>query len=277
VRRGSLAQSGFSLVELIVVIVVIGVLAGSVAVFINNPVRAYFDAQRRTTLTDTADAALRRIGRDLQGALPNSVRVTSAGGSVWIEFVPIAAAGRYRAAAAATSEPAGIDPLDFADPADASFQVLGPAVEVPPGAQLVIFNVGAGELDVHGGGNRRQVTTPAGPATSIAFVPNGGWPADSPDHRFFLVTHPVTYGCTPAADGSGRIERFDGYAFAATQPTAAALAGASRSLLVDGVVNCSFELNGVLANANGVSLAIVLGNAQESVRLLSQLHLPNTP
>ncbi len=268
--------AGFSLVELIVVIVVIGILAGSVALFIRNPVQAYFDAQRRIALADAADTALRRIGRELHGALPNSVRITAVGGTLWLEFVPVLDAGRYRAAAGAVAD-TGTDPLDFGDPADATFDVLGGPVGVPPQAQLVIFNVGAGDLDVYGGGNRRQVTTAPGPAGTIGFVPTGPWPAPSPTQRFYLVTSPVTYACTPDPGGAGRIERFDTYPFSPTQPTGAALAGAARSVLVDRVVHCHFELNGVLANANGVALTLVLGDAAENARLFSQVHLPNTP
>jgi MSHA biogenesis protein MshO len=271
---------GFTLVELVIVILVLGVLAGSVAVFINNPVRSYFESLRRAQLADAADTATRRIARDLQGAVPNSVRIATNGTTVLLEFTPIADTGRYRAATAGGTEPGGTDPLDLSDPLDSSFQVLGSAVAVPAAAQLVVYNLGSGDLDLYAGSNRRPVTTAPGSAQSIAFTPTMLWPVDSPNERFFLVNGPVTYACMPAAGGSGRIERFAGYAFAAIQPTSTttgALAAADRSLLVDRVVACSFELNASLANANGVSLSIGLGDADESVRLYTQIHLPNTP
>ena len=269
---------GFSLVELVVVIVVLGILSGSVALFIDNPVRAYFDAQQRTALSGAADTALRRMARELQGALPNSVRVASAGSTVWLEFVPVADSGRYRTAVSAGAEPAGLDPLDFSNAADTGFQILGRPVTVPAAAQLVIFNLGAGSMDVYGGGNRRSVTSATGVATSIAFAPAGAWPAASPTSRFHLVTGPASFGCAPAADGSGVLTRYDGYAFMGAQPTSnAQLAGARRTVLVDGVVNCEFALDALLANANSVTINLVLGDATESVRLFHQVHLPNTP
>lgn len=276
---------GFSLVELIVVIVVLGVLAGSVAVFINNPVRAYFDTARRATLADAADTALRRLVRDLQGALPNSVRVAASGGSTFIEFIPIEAAGRYRSAVAGTSEPAGTDPLDFATATDFSFQVLGPPVTVPASnginpAQLVIFNLGASGFDAYAGNNRRSVTTGAGSTQTIGFTAAGAWPAESPAHRFFLVSGPVSYVCTPVAGGGGRIERFSSYAFSASQPTSTAsgaLAAAARTVLVDRVENCSAALTSPLANASGVALTLQLADGGDSVQMQAQVHLPNTP
>jgi len=271
---------GFSLVELTIVIVTLGVLAGTAAVFIDRPVRGYFDTVRRSALADAADLAARRIARELQGALPNSARVTAAGSQVFLEFIPIADAGRYRSTSSAGAEPAGNDPLDFANPADDSFQVLGPPVAVPAGAHLVIYNLGAGDLDAHRGLNRRAVATAPGPTQVLRYAPAAPWPSDSPDHRFFLVTSPVSFVCTPGAGGSGRIERFAGYPFQAVQPAAtfaAPLAGATRSLLVDGVVDCAFELSALIENLNGVAIRITLGDATESATLHTQVHLGNTP
>lgn len=271
---------GFSLVELIIVILTLSVLAGTAAVFIDKPVRGYFDTVRRSALADAADLAARRIARELQDALPNSARVTAAGTQVFLEFIPIAEAGRYRSASSAGAEPTGNDPLDFANPADDSFQVLGTPVTVPAGAHLVIYNLGFGDLDAHAGLNRRAVTSPVGPTQVLRFAPGAPWPSDSPDHRFHLVGTPVSFVCTPGAGGGGRIERFTGYPFQAAQPAstvAAPLAGATRSLLVDGVVDCGFELNAVLANLNAVAIRITLGDATESATLHSQVHLGNTP
>ncbi len=270
---------GFTLIEMIIVIVVLGIVASAVALFVNNPVRAYFDTQRRAQLSDAADTATRRIARDLQDALPNSVRIANVGSTVFVEFTPISDSGRYRAAASSGNEPAGIDPLDFTDPSDTSFQVLGSAVMVPSGAQLVIFNLGAGSFDVYAGTNRRAVSPPTGSTQTISFVA-GAWPGDSPDARFYLVTTPVSYVCKPAAGGTGRIERYSGYAFNATQPTSTgsgALASATRTLLVDGVLDCSFQVTSLLANANGMSMSLALGDTRESVRLYTQVHLTNTP
>lgn len=284
-RRGRAAPrprpSGFSLVELTLVIVVLGVLGASVAVFINNPVRAYFDGARRAQLTDAADTALRRLIRELQGAVPNSVRVAAAGSSVFLEFVPIADGGRYRAATSAGNEPAGTDAFDPTDPADTSFQVLGRPVTVPTGARLVIFNLGYGDFDLYAGGNRRNVTTAPGSASTLSFAGTGSaWPGASPDHRFYLVTTAVTYACTPAADGSGRLERYGGYALQAAQPIAingAPLASAARSLAVDRVSGCSFAITPALANANAVALTLRLTDGGETVTLYSQVYLGNAP
>jgi MSHA biogenesis protein MshO len=271
---------GFTLVELITVIAILGVLGATVAMFIGGPVQSYFDTMRRAQLTDAADTTLRRMTRELQGALPNSVRIASSGGVTALEFLPVDDAGRYRAAASSGGEPGGSDVLDIANVADTQFQVLGRPVTVAAGAQLVLYNLGFAPFDAYAGDNRRAVTSAAGSATTLAFAGTGiAWPGESPERRFYLVRTPVSYVCTPGAGGTGRLERVENYALAVTQPTqlaAAPLAAGSRSLVLDQVTACSFALGPQLANSNGVSLALTLGTT-ETVFMQAQVFLPNTP
>ena len=65
---------GFTLLEAVLVIVITGIIAAIVAVFIKLPVDSYLDSARRAELTDVADTAVRRMARDIHLALPNSVR-----------------------------------------------------------------------------------------------------------------------------------------------------------------------------------------------------------
>jgi len=76
-----------TLIEMIVVIAITGILAAAVAVFIRRPVEGYIDAARRAELSDVADTALRRITRDLRTVLPNSIRITTAGGVNYLEYL----------------------------------------------------------------------------------------------------------------------------------------------------------------------------------------------
>ena len=62
-RSSSKADSsrGFTLVELIVVIVLTGVLSSVLVQFITVPVESYVDVSRRAKSTDIADTAMQRL------------------------------------------------------------------------------------------------------------------------------------------------------------------------------------------------------------------------
>src|ERR1035437_8573959 len=79
-------QRGFTLIELVMVIVIMGVIGGMVSVFMKSPIDAYFASARRAALTDVADTVVRRMARDIQRALPNSLRPLN--NSQCIAFIP---------------------------------------------------------------------------------------------------------------------------------------------------------------------------------------------
>ena len=150
-------QGGFGLIELVMVIVILGVVGATVAVFMRQPVDAYVDTTRRAALSDLADGAVRRISRDVRRALPNSVRNPS---SQCIEFIPTRTGGRYRAALSSTGTG---DMLDFSI-ADTSFGVFGDLSGLPPdqrvavGDVVVVYNLGIAGANAYDGDNTAAVT-----------------------------------------------------------------------------------------------------------------------
>jgi MSHA biogenesis protein MshO len=66
---------GFTLIEMIVVIIILGVLATAVTTFISLSTRIYTEATAREQLVSSARFAIERLNREVREALPNSLLV----------------------------------------------------------------------------------------------------------------------------------------------------------------------------------------------------------
>ena len=142
---------GFTLVEAVMVIAIIGIIAAIVAVFIRAPILGYRDTVERAEITDQADLTLRRMARDIRLALPNSVRVTTTADGDQLELLQTRNGGRYLG-----SDEDGMPALrvlDFDDPSDTSFAVLAPPLsfagsgtaQARVGDYVVVYNLGPGQ------------------------------------------------------------------------------------------------------------------------------------
>jgi MSHA biogenesis protein MshO len=271
---------GFTLIESVMVMVITGILAAVVAVFIVQPVQAYMATSARAALVDQADLTLRRIGRDLRGALPNSVRV-NAGGST-LELIPATAGARY-----ATE---GSGALAFGS-VDAAFEVIGPPLTLGAGQDLVFYNLGPGvtgsdayapngNATEQAASNRRSATNGAGDATSITLSSAAGLPVAgfAAPYRVIAVDPPVSYRCDSA---SGRLVRHQGYGFQAAQPDPPG--GGTSAVLATGVTACRFSVDATLVAARAalvnlqLTLATTTSAGTESVALQHAVFVSNLP
>lgn len=188
-------------------IVITGIIAGMVAVFIRSPIDAYLAAERRAAMTDEADLAARRMGRDFRAALPNSIRMPSSlnadPSDQCIEFMPTKIGARYRAVVEGTT--GNGNPLDFTL-LDDSFDMLWSNSALPGEARIaagdviVVYNDGSLSGNAYSGINAIQVSAvdePGGTSSttqtrfvgSTTAVPFNRkiLPSESPWDRFAVV------------------------------------------------------------------------------------------
>lgn len=293
------SQRGFTLVELVVVIVIIGIVSGMVAVFIGVPVRSYMDTAARVELADIADTATRRIARDVRLALPNSVRVDASG--TYLELLLTKTGGRYLSVDDNT--PGNVLAFDT-DPAPANpnvFAIVGAAPAgvqaIVPGDFIVVNNLG-GDAPVNAYDcsakcnrgavsaiNGNDITLATNPFLAVNAADASMRAMPSLGNRFQVVTTPVTYFCAPDANGGGTLQRFSGYAIQAAQPAAAGAAPLSnapvRAALAGQVAACSFTFNTLPNVQRGlVGINLVLGTAGSAggqISLVQQAQVNNTP
>ena len=286
--RATTGQAGFTLIELIVTIVLTAIVVSFMAMFISAPVQGFTDQARRSRLVDAADTSLRRMGRDVRRALPNSIRTTTNAGVVALEMLSTVDGGRYRRDAPGSAQQI----LDFSA-ADSSFDAIAPFTQIAKpfsstSDYLAIYNVGVPGADAY---ELANVITP--PGTTITIDVDGATGEDrvtmnpgfrfaygSPTQRVFLVDGPITYLCDPIA---GTLMRYSGYTIATSQSARDSHAeligaGATASLMANQVASCAITYTaGTAERAGLVTFQIAVQSQGETISLVSQVHVDNVP
>jgi MSHA biogenesis protein MshO len=280
---------GFTLVELIMVIMITGILAASLTVFLKPAIDSYIDTRRRADLTDMADTALRRMSQDIRSAVPNSVRSVSA---TCFQLVPTIAGGRYRMASDTVNDtPPPLPctpgatcsaPLDVTQ-ATTVFDVLSPLATAPAPAanDWVVIGNQNGD-DVYTGVTRAQIsaapTTPrASDGLSRITVGSKQFPVGYDGGRFVVVpnaTQSLIYSCVGTT-----LYRKVTASFALADATACGNATDGAVVATD-AASCSFVYNpnnGATQQSGFVWMRLELSRAGESAALAHGVHVDNVP
>ena len=299
-----LKQAGFSLLELILVIVLLGVLASGAGLLITTPIQAYSDQVRRTQLVDQADMSLRQIARDIRHALPNSVRFQNIGAGWALEMVNTVGGSRYRDEAGGDYT-GDEDALDFTN-LDVSFNLLGllSITAFEASHRLVVYNTASADIyaDITDTITPYEgIVTPkisaAAPVFSLTLSVNSPLTSDdehtivmdpgflftrqSPGQRIFVIDGPISYVCDPSANNT-RIDRYTGYDYqnpqVSTNAALSVLNGTRAGAVATQVTKCSISYQAGTGQRGGiVTLGITVSDAGESLSLLHQVHVANVP
>lgn len=297
-------QRGFTLVELIMVIVIMGVIGGMVSVFMRGPIDAYFASARRAELTDVADTTVRRIARDLRGALPNSLRPPiGGGGSLCIDFIPTKIGGRYRVGGAPAA-----NVLVF-NAVDTSFNMLGDNINLPADRAdqkiaendlIAIGNLGIPGADAYMQDNTDRVNAAPvlvpgvgifGPETTITTAGRATpYPQESGSNRFHVIPaaeHAVSYVCTnvgvdATGNGTGTLFRLARVLAGPYPQPAACLTQADipagTPVLAQNLSACTFVYNSADLQRNAMlQIGMELTRDNETVGLYHEIHVDTTP
>lgn len=279
-------QAGFTLVELVIVMVLTGIIAGVLATQLGPTIQSYLAVERRAALTDQADTSLRRIATEIRSAVPNSLRLHS---SQCLELVPTIDGGRLRTGPDIGS---AANPGLFLDQFEskATFDVLTAFTNpVSRGDLVVIGNQNTNDLynrtnvavidsvqktDDNTGRHRITLdgarTIPQGYDSGRFVVVPAGWRS-------------VTYTCVaPGKDkndnGSGTLYRITSNVLAqdATCPEPAN----TSPIVASNVEACSFEYSpnqGATQESGFAQLRLTLRTRGESVSLTLGAHVDNVP
>lgn len=297
-------QKGFTLVELVIVITLLGIISLVTVGFISSSMQGYADLKRRDQLSAAARVAVERMAREVRNALPNSIRVDGTG--TCLEFIPALAASRYISV-----------PLS-ASASSNSFQSVPFAVE-PEIGRVAVYPLDTNRTDeVSPGGDdigrtpnqnpvydldTWSIISPAISAGSVLAASGGNvtvqltaahrFPSDSPSGRYFIVDEPVSF-CLDGTD----LYRYQGvsgsaYTFAINQPSVAtlnALTEPNKALLASDVVSPSgsqsFRYSEATLQRNAIVLFDLLvqdqvltvsDTTQEEIRIQFEVQVRNVP
>jgi MSHA biogenesis protein MshO len=283
--------SGFTIVELVVTIVIIGILASLGGMFISRPMEGYVDLKRRAELVDQAEMALRRMQRDIRAALPNSIREIDSnndGITEGIEMLHVVDGGRYRRL---PDDEGNGDVLEFNKADDDSFDVLGKlqhySNDLPDPHWVVIYNLSSrGDIanayakDVAGEPNIKKI---ASYDDTLSFVDNDtAFPLQSPYQRFFIVDKAISYKIEGNPTVGYRLWRYSGYEInnSPVGPDPSELIEDYRALVAKFIdeENSSFDYSSATSTRSGlVTMRLTLEDNEESISLLHQVHVDNAP
>jgi MSHA biogenesis protein MshO len=291
-----LGWRGFTLIEFILVIVITSVLAATLVVFMRPALESYLAVRSRADLVEQADAALRRMTRDVRVAVPNSIRIPSA---QCFEVLPSSQGGRYRMEPDTVNDsgpdcspgPSCSAALDTTQ-ATSVFDVLTPLAPIPAVGDMVVVGNQAPE-QVYGGSNRAAITALGTPDPRYGkhrlSIGNTQFPNGYDGGRLLIVPAsqgPVFYVCAGAdgsldanGNGRGQLMRAMAYGYNATYPSVCPDTS-NAHLLASQVLSCQFvyDPNQGATQQNGfVWLQIVLARRGEKITLAYGAHVDNAP
>lgn len=241
---------GFTLVELVTVIVVLGVLATGVSKFLAFGSRIFAEASSRDVLISSARFAIERLNRELRHAAPNSIEIINGINSSCLIFTPILGSTIYFDLP--VSPEVGASMVEIAPFNTDSFSTATTAIVYP----LTIDEYDAASDKNHVFDFVDESTTPH---WELNFSGNVLFEVDSPTQRLFFYGNTTSY-CVEA----GNLYRYSG--------------GDNQALMAENLVNYvdaegdAYDDSDDVTDAYSVIDSTQLRNSTVQIQLLFELN-----
>jgi len=192
-------QTGFSLVELVVTIVVLAIIMAGSAAYITSSTIAYTKVAQREQLTSLGRVTIEQVSRDLRTALPNSIRVRNN----CIEFFPIKTGSVYLTLPTDAASN-NFTALSFSLPAGSNIEHV---IVYPYDTTALYSQSNPGPIAGY-------ASVTGSPTATITLSSNYQFARQAPQRRFYLVEDPISY-CIVGTD----LNRYENYGVDALQGT----------------------------------------------------------
>lgn len=174
------AHSGFTLIELIAVVVILSIVAVMGTQFVVSSTQNYDSTRTRSLLVNTGRQAIEQMSRQLRIVLPYSVIVNASG--TCVKFMPIAAGGNYIGQVPDTANGAALSSTINVSPFTVEY---GTAQFVSIGAMSSAEIYAASPLSL--------ATLSAAGGGSLTLAGAKRWQRNSINRRFYLLNSPQAF------------------------------------------------------------------------------------
>ncbi|MFY8352701.1 prepilin-type N-terminal cleavage/methylation domain-containing protein [Pseudoalteromonas sp. SSM20] len=271
-----LVKNGFTLVELIIVIVLIGIVSLSTMQFIKFGAEIYATGTERDEVVAQARFALVRMSKELRQTTPNSIRITSGNTAgqpfQCLEYTPFKASSIY------VNNP----PLDTSASGDLVVVAFDNEDKAFENDRVTVYPQNPN--DIYDLSNNRVRLLASDPIVEEAnktqrWLFDNGFALASPTQRLFVLNNSPVSFCVEG----GSLYYYQGYDFEVNQPTPSllhVLDGVKGQLLAQYITNpLVFAFNNASLTRNAiVNIKLEMGfNSTETLVFNHEVHIPNVP
>mgnify|MGYP003653172027 CR=1 FL=1 len=287
------ANKGFTLIELVTVIIVLGIVSVGIAGFVRNGFQIYADANERQQILSESRFVVERLNRELRMAIPNSARVINdlSAEVQCLEFVPAEWVSFYTTLPLLPSTSTQARIVELAGSSLFNWQV-GDFAFVYPTLTQDIYDGGqqkrrsvlacSDAIDADGDGNPDgdgDCSTADSTSHTAELTLSGAFADDSPASRMYFGRKTISF-CARTQDGKKGIYRHEGSINSAQ--TLYTLGGDLMAEHLQNDLSNNNELpfavsNSVLNRNSLVHVLLAFELNEEQMNYSIEVHIPNVP